>query len=124
MRSQLQPSALDVLHPGRVAMLFEGRPAAVEDQLRRAQALVGGGEADAEVWPEARARQGAALGRRRFEPGRLGELLEELDEAVVRPAAGVTYVPAETPSDMPEAVRALNERVRAQFDPSSILSAS
>ena len=32
-RSRLQPSALDVLHPGRVAVLFEGREAAVEAQL-------------------------------------------------------------------------------------------
>ena len=41
-RSQLQPSALDVLHPGRVAVLFEGRDAAVEAQLATARALVGG----------------------------------------------------------------------------------
>jgi glycolate oxidase FAD binding subunit len=124
LRSQLQPSALDVLHPGRVAVLFEGRVEAVEDQLRRGQALVGGEEADADVWVEARSRQGAARGRRRFDPGRLAELLTGLDEAVVRPAAGVAFVPDETPSDMPDAVRALNERIRAQFDPESILSAS
>jgi len=124
LRSQLQPSALDVLHPGRVAVLFEGRAAAVEEQLRRARTLVGGEEEDGAVWTEARARQGAALGRRRFEPGRLGELLGDLDEAVVRPAAGLAYVPTEAPSDMPEAVRTLNERIRAEFDPASILSAS
>jgi hypothetical protein len=35
LRSQLQPSALDVLHPGRVAVLFEGSERAVEAQLRR-----------------------------------------------------------------------------------------
>src|SRR5262249_27774668 len=42
--SHLQPSALDVLHPGRVAVLFEGSPAAVEHQVSRARALVGGDE--------------------------------------------------------------------------------
>ena len=31
LRSQLQPSALDVLHPGRVAVLFEGLPRAVDE---------------------------------------------------------------------------------------------
>ena len=41
-RSQLQPSALDVLHPGRVAVLFEGRERAVAAQLETARALVGG----------------------------------------------------------------------------------
>ncbi len=41
-RSQLQPSALDVLHPGRVAVLFEGRERAVAAQLDAARALVGG----------------------------------------------------------------------------------
>ena len=33
LRSQLQPSALDVLHPGRIAVLFEGSERAVESQL-------------------------------------------------------------------------------------------
>ncbi len=34
LRSQLEPSALDVLHPGRVAVLFEGAPRAVETAAR------------------------------------------------------------------------------------------
>ena len=123
LRSALQPSALDVLHPLRVAVLFEGGSAGVEDQLRRAAALVGGDEADAVVWDEARERQGAARGRLRFDSGRLGETLSGLAEGIIRPAAGVAYVPHETNVDLPEPVRALNERIRAQFDPSSILSA-
>ena len=45
LRSQLQPSALDVLHPGRVAVLFEGSERAVDAQVATAQALVGGVEA-------------------------------------------------------------------------------
>jgi glycolate oxidase FAD binding subunit len=121
-RSQLHPSALDVLHPGRVAVLFEGAAAAVEDQLRRAKALAGGEETSVAVWDQARERQGAARGRLRFDPGRLGETLAGIDEAIVRPAAGVGYVPNETASEQPDAVRALNERIRAQFDPDSVLS--
>ena len=35
--SSLQPSALDVLHPGRVAVLFEGSAAAVDAQLTAAR---------------------------------------------------------------------------------------
>ena len=73
-RSQLQPSALDVLHPGRVLVLFEGRPAAVDAQLEAARALVGGVTAEEAVWEEARARQGASLGRVRFPPRDLGSV--------------------------------------------------
>jgi len=40
--SQLQPSAVDVLHPGRVAVLLEGSAEAVASQVATAQALVGG----------------------------------------------------------------------------------
>jgi glycolate dehydrogenase FAD-binding subunit len=122
LRSPLQPSALDVLHPGRVAMLVEGHQAAVDDQLERAIALVGGEEGSAEVWQEVRRRQGEARGRVRFDPGRLAETLAGLEHAVVRPAAGIAYVPQETPSDLPAAARALEEQVRAQFDPAGILS--
>jgi glycolate oxidase FAD binding subunit len=120
-RSQLQPSALDVLHPGRVAALFEGGEASTAEQLRRARSLVGGDEGDTAIWHESRARQGAACGRVRFEPGRLGEILTGLDEAVLRPSAGVGYVPFEVPTDLPEPARALNERIRAAFDPNSTL---
>ena len=121
LRSPLQPSALDVLHPGRVAVLFEGGESAVAVQIEAARALIGGGEVGDEVWGEARARQATARGVVRFAPGLLGETLAELDEAVVRPAAGVAYVPQEVAGDMPEPVRALNERIRAEFDPKGIL---
>jgi glycolate oxidase FAD binding subunit len=123
-RSQLQPSALDVLHRGRVAVLFEGGATAVSEQLRQARTLVGGAEVAAGTWDEVRGRQGAARGRVRFDPGDLDETLAPLEEAIVRPFAGVAYVPEEAESDLPAAVRALNERVRAQFDPHSILVAA
>jgi glycolate oxidase FAD binding subunit len=121
VHSFLQPSALDVLHPGRVAALFEGGEAGVAMQLDRARALVGGREDDGGVWDEARGRQGAARGRLRFDPGRLAELLGEHGEAVVRPAAGVAYVPHEVTDDVPEAVRRLEAAVKERFDPHGIL---
>jgi glycolate oxidase FAD binding subunit len=123
LSSQLEPSALDVLHPGRVAALFEGAPRAVGVQLEAARALVGGEEADAAVWEESRASQAAARGRIRFDPGRLAETLALLEEAVVRPVAGVAYVPAEVRGDTPEPVQRLQEAVRRAFDPKGVLAA-
>jgi glycolate oxidase FAD binding subunit len=122
-RSQLEPSALDVLHPGRVAVLFEGAERAVEAQLSRASALVGGEGAGAEVWDEARSRQGAARGRVRFDPGRLGDVLLGLSEAVVRPASGVAYVPHDTPEDTSETVQRLVDSVRLALDPTGVFAA-
>ena len=121
VRSPLQPSALDVLHPGRVAVLFEGGARAVEAQVQAAAGLAGGEEESPEVWSEARERQGRARGRLRFDPGRLGAALAGLEEAVVRPAAGVAYVPHGVASDLPEPARRLNAAVKARFDPRGIL---
>jgi len=122
-RSQLEPSALDVLHPGRLAVLFEGAERAVEHQLARAQALVGGAEGDAGVWEESRARQGVALGRVRFEPGLLGKALATLPEAVARPASGVAYVPHATGEDVSPGVRRLEDAIRQRLDPDGVLAA-
>ncbi len=121
-RSQLQPSALDVLHPGRVAVLFEGSPRAVAAQLETAQALVGGVESDATVWDEARERQGRALGRRPFPPGDLANLLSTLDEAVVRPAAGIAYVPHRVGGVPDAAARRLHRALKQRFDPAGVLT--
>ncbi len=123
LRSQLQPSALDVLHPGRVAVLFEGSERAVEAQLESARRLVGGNEVGPETWDESRARQAEARGRIRFDPGGLGKTLAGLDEAVVRPAAGVAYTPAATAREDDEAVHALLDRIAHQLDPHGVLGA-
>jgi glycolate oxidase FAD binding subunit len=123
LRSQLQPSALDVIHPGRVAVLFEGSERAVEAQLESARSLVGGSVTGPETWDESRSRQAEAKGRIRFDPGRLGEVLTRLDEAVVRPAAGIAYTPSEQAPVENEAARALVERIARQLDPSGVLSA-
>jgi len=123
LRSQLEPSVLDVLHPGRVAVLFEGSERAVEAQLETARGLVGGSEAAGhEVWDESRARQGEAQGRIRFDPGRLGEALAGIDEAIVRPASGIAYTPAARPATENEGVRALVERIARELDPKGVLA--
>jgi len=129
LASQLQPSAVDVLHPGRVAVLFEGSERAVLAQLAAAQELVGGAEADASVWQESRDRQGAARGRVRFAPGELVTALAALDEAIIRPAAGVAYTAAESPSDTvsqgdrADARRRLVERIARGLDSHGVLTA-
>jgi glycolate oxidase FAD binding subunit len=128
LRSQLEPSALDVLHPGRVALLFEGSERAVDAQLQAAQSLVGGDELGEEVWAESRERQGAARGRVRFDPGHLAETLEGLPEAIVRPAAGLAYTSQEAPSyklsqaEAAGARRRLIDRLERVFDPNGILA--
>ena len=60
-----------MLHPGRVAALFEGSERAAAAQISAARELVGGEEADDAVWNESRARQAGARGRVRFAPGEL-----------------------------------------------------
>lgn len=120
--SQLVPSALDVLHPGRVAVLYEGGAAAVGAQVESTKSLVGGVEVEASVWTESRERQAAALGRASFAPGELGAFLTGHREAVVRPAAGVAFLPTPTIPETPESVLSLAERVRFRFDPQGVLS--
>jgi glycolate oxidase FAD binding subunit len=120
-RSQLEPSALDLLHRGRIAVLFEGAERTVEEELAAARALVGGDEGGPDVWDESRRRQGAARGRVRFDPGQLGRALAELPEAVVRPASGVAYVPHEVADDLPEPVERLVEAIRRELDPRGVL---
>jgi len=121
-RSQLQPSALDVLHPGRVAVLFEGRERSVAAQVGHARALVGGREADVAVWNEARERQGRALGRVRFAPGDLANILSTLDEAVVRPGAGLAYVPHRVGGVPAAAARVLQRALKERLDPGGVLA--
>jgi glycolate oxidase FAD binding subunit len=122
-RSQLQPSALDVLHPGRVAALFEGSPRAVATQVSAARALVGGEEVDDAVWDESRARQEDAGGRARFAPGELRATLAGLGEAVVRPAAGVAYTREARVSAGSESAHRLVDRIARELDPRGVLAA-
>jgi glycolate dehydrogenase FAD-binding subunit len=116
------PSAVDLLWPGKLIVLFEGGRRGVDEQFGVARSLVGGAEDVGNVWQEVAARQAAAPGRLSFDPGRLEDTLAGLDDAVVRVAAGVAYVsePIADPRD-PAAI-ALAERVRAAFDPDGVLA--
>ena len=123
LRSQVQPSALDVLHPGRVVVLFEGSQRAVDAQMATAHGLVGGDVGDAAVWAESRARQEEALGRIHFSPGELADVLDGLGQAVVRPAAGVAYTVERANAAGPPAGQALVDRIAAELDPRGVLAA-
>ena len=124
LASQLQPSALDVLHPGGVLVLFEGSSTAVAAQVATARGLVGGAEVGPDAWEASRRRQGEARGRLRFDPGSLAETIAVLDRAVIRPTAGVAYTPGDLVSRAPDpAVALLVERIRLALDPTGVLAA-
>ncbi len=120
--SLLEPSAVDVLHPGRVVLLFEGGERAVTTQLESAVTLVGGCAAEHAVWSESRERQGAALGRLRFAPRDLANVLSTVDEAVVRPAAGIAYVANRVGGVPPAAARRVQRALKQRLDPGGVLA--
>jgi glycolate oxidase FAD binding subunit len=122
LASPLQPSALDVLHPGRVAVLFEGSEPAVSAQAETARRLVGGTVGASRAWDEVRERQHAARGRVRFAPGDLRRVLQSWQEAVVRPAAGIAYVPVPVESDLSEGEARLNRALKQALDPAGVLA--
>lgn len=121
LSSPLVPSALDVVWPGWLAVMFEGSRRAVDAQAAAARELLDGRDDFGSVWEEAEARQAWSRGRVLFDPGRLAETLRALDEAVVRVSAGIAYVPDEVEDSRDPAAVALAERVRAQFDPQGVL---
>jgi glycolate oxidase FAD binding subunit len=121
LRAPLAPSAVDVVWPAWLAVLFEGGRRGVDEQLATAQALVGGAEDFGSVWEEAEVRQARSRGRLLFAPGNLAATLGGLEEAVVRVAAGVAYVPEPVADPRDPAEVALTERVRAEFDPQGVL---
>ena len=115
LRSTLVPSAVDVHWPERLALLFEGSDRAVAAQVDTAGELIGAEPAGDEIWAEAAERQGLAQGRLSFAPGTLQEVLDGEDEAIVRVAAGVAYVPHEVPDPRDTAEIALVDRIAAAF---------
>ncbi len=121
LRSTLVPSAVDVHWPERLALLFEGSERAVAAQVDAARELIGAEPAADDVWTEAAERQRAALGRLSFAPGSLADVLAAEEQAVVRVAAGVAYVPHEVVDPRGPAEIALVERIRAAFDPQGVL---
>jgi glycolate oxidase FAD binding subunit len=122
LRAPLAPSAVDVVWPGRLAVLFEGSSNAVGRQLAAAREPVGGAEDSGAIWEEAAALQWQAQGRLLFPPGELAATLAGLEEAVVRVSAGVAYVPRQVADLRDPAEVALAERVRAAFDPLGVLA--
>jgi glycolate oxidase FAD binding subunit len=105
-RSQLSPSAVDVLPPNRIAILFEGGEDAV---ARQAEAFPTGGRADPAVWVESAERQSRA--------GRVEPLTwQECDLA--RPGPGLAW---RADGNEARAWSPLAERVRAVFDPGGVL---
>ncbi|MFN8221852.1 MAG: FAD-binding protein [Gaiellales bacterium] len=119
--SQLQPSAVDILHPGRVAVLFEGSARGVEAQLEAARRLVGGDAAGDEVWDESRARQAGAAGRIVFAPAELPRVLAAEPEALVRPSAGVAYVPRPVEATVSKQERRVLDALAQALDPAGVL---
>jgi glycolate oxidase FAD binding subunit len=108
-RSQLTPSAVDVLPPDRIALLFEGAEAAVAAQAdTAARDVSGGSRLDTSVWAESAARQ---ADRRpvqfAWQPCLVG-----------RPGIGLAWVDGDGPEP---AWPPLAERVRAAFDPKGTL---
>jgi glycolate dehydrogenase FAD-binding subunit len=104
-RSQLVPSAVDLLPPDRVALLFEGAQAAVDAQVGR---IGGVRPPDLSVWDESASRQG----------GRRPVSYEWQPCLLARPGVGLAWVEDAVPDPV---WPPLAERVRAAFDPEGVL---
>jgi glycolate oxidase FAD binding subunit len=120
LRSPVVASAVDVLWPGRLAVLIEGSRAAVDAQFAEAQKVVGGEEDSGAIWEEAAALQESSQGRLLFAPGELEQALGAVDEAVVRVSAGVAYVRDPVPDPRDPVELALLERIRGELDPAGV----
>jgi glycolate oxidase FAD binding subunit len=105
-RSQLTPSAVDFLPPNRLAVLFEGAPAAVAAQV----AHVGGQIPGVSPWDESS----------RLQADRRPVRFEWQECLLARPGPGLAWVEA-PPAPEPE-WSPLAERVRAVFDAEGRLS--
>ena len=119
----LVPSAVDVHWPDRLALLFEGLGAGGRGAGR------GGARADRcasrparRSGPRPPSARPPREGRISFAPGSLADVLAAEDEAVVRVAAGVAYVPHAVADPRDPVEIALVERIRAQFDPAGVLA--
>ncbi len=127
--SQLEPSALDILHPGRTAVLFEGSARAVEAQVAATRRLFEEAGARIEedpagaVWDETRRRQAASPGTIRFAPSDLARVLASESVALVRPAVGIAHVPRAIHQEPSPGVARLHAAVKQAFDPQGVLVA-
>ena len=117
VHSQLVPSAVDLLWPGRIGVLFEGGERAVGEQLERGLSLLGGRE-DESVWPEASELQLSAPARRAFGAAELEARLIEQRRALVR-LGPTCFLFGEA---APVRWSRLAERVRVELDPAGTLA--
>lgn len=123
LHSQLAASAVDLLWDGdggRLCLLLEGSERAVEAQVGRSLALLGGRELAGDVWAQARERQAAATSRRAFALRDLPTVLSGLAGGLVRLGAPCfAYGDGEQPAPDPAFTR-LAERVRGELDPKGV----
>ncbi len=110
-RSQLVPSAVDLVEGHRLCVLFEGSERAVDAQLHAAERLLGPCAPVHNVWEEIRELQASLPGRAQWD-GQKAPL--------VRPGPRVAYVEHDASGAWPP----LAERVRREFDPEGKCSAS
>ncbi len=103
-RSQFTPTAVDVLPPNRIALLFEGGEAAVTAQIGQCPGVR---HEDMSVWGESAAKQQQGI----CVPFEWGTCL------LARPGLGLAWV-AEPAAERPWSP--LAERVRAAFDPEGV----
>ena len=104
-RSQLTPSAVDLLPPTRMALFFEGAETAVDRQV---ETCPGVRHEDMSVWGESAAKQG----------NRRPVQFDWQTCLLARPGVGLAWVEDEAPEP---AWPPLAERVRAAFDPGGVL---
>jgi FAD/FMN-containing dehydrogenase len=116
--SELVPSAVDLVWPGFLAVLFEGSEVGVEAQVEAAVRLLEA-QVDDSVWPLVAERQEAAISRSSVA---LGEIVAparaDLPDGLIR--VGATCFVYDT-APRPSRWSPLAERVRAQFDPGGVL---
>ena len=72
LRAPLAASAVDLIWPGRLAVLFEGGRRGVDEQFELAAGVVGGVEDDGSVWSEIAARQASSARAPAVPSGRAG----------------------------------------------------
>jgi glycolate oxidase FAD binding subunit len=117
LSSQLLPSAVDLLWPGRLAILFEGSEGGVSAQVQLAEQLFET-EDDDSIWPEVQRRETEARSRSALPIAEIASMLDKLPESLIR-LGPVSFLYGGEPQ--PREWSPLAERVRAEFDPQGVL---
>jgi glycolate oxidase FAD binding subunit len=117
LESNLVPSAVDLLWPGFLAILFEGSEVGVEAQVNAGSQLLEA-QLDDSVWLAVAERQKVAMSRSALPLGEIVATRTALPEGLIRVGA-TCFVYEALPR--PSTWSPLAERVRAQFDPDGVL---